>query len=168
VERPEILASPAYLGRLANPTPRTQAIMPHFARMSRTVCCRRVRLGHIIGGIALTVAIESPADAASALEAAGLQTLLQEPGLCSVQLWSAVPELATGSTRESILRGGEDETVAAALLVEMSRIDEARHVREGRALAALLGRLGGERRVETGIYRLLCLLEERARAGSPS
>jgi hypothetical protein len=168
VEHPEILASPAYLGRLANPTPRTQAIMPYFARMSRTVCRRRARLGRVIGGIALTVAIESPADAAGALEGGDLRAFLQEPGVCSVQLWSAVPELATGRTPESALRGGEDETVAAVLLLEVSRIDEARHARESRALAALLVRLGRERRVETGIYRLLCLLEQSALAGSPS
>ena len=165
-EAPEVLASPAYLERLANPTPRTQAIMPHFARMSRTVCRRRAHLGHMMGGIALTLAIESPVDAAGALEDGDLRALRQEPGVCSVQLWSAALELATGKTPESTLRGGQDETVAAVLLVETSRIDEARHVRESGALGVLLRRLGGERRVETGIYRLLCLLEQSALAGS--
>jgi hypothetical protein len=165
-EAPEVLASPAYLERLANPTPRTQAIMPHFARMSRTVCRRRAHLGHMMGGIALTVAIENPADAAGALEDGDLRALLQMPGVCSVQLWSAEPDLATSRTPESTLRGGEDGTVAAVLLLETSRVEEARQVREGGALATLLGRLGGERRVATGIYRLLCLLEQGALAGS--
>jgi hypothetical protein len=165
-ETPEALASPAYLERLANPTPLTTSVMPHFARMSRTACRRRAHLGRMIGGIALTVAIGSPPDAAGALEGGDLRALLQEPGVCSAQLWSAVPALATGSTPESTLRGGKDETVAAVLLVETSRIDEARQAREGRALAAVLGRLGGARRVETGIYRLLCLLEQGALAGS--
>ena len=32
------LASPAYLERLANPTPRTRAIMPRFRNMTRAVC----------------------------------------------------------------------------------------------------------------------------------
>jgi hypothetical protein len=33
-----VLASPAYLARLANPTPRTRAIMAHFRNMTRAAC----------------------------------------------------------------------------------------------------------------------------------
>jgi hypothetical protein len=159
---PDVLASPAYLERLANPMARTRAVMPHFANMSRTVCRKREHLGCMTGGIALTVAIDNSADAASPLEEGDLRALLHEPGVCALQLWSAVPELATGRTPESALRGGEDQIVAAVLLLETSRVHEARQLRESGALGALLERLGGERRVEIGIYRLLCVLEHGA------
>ena len=33
-----VLTSPAYLERLANPTPRTRAIMPRFSNMTRAAC----------------------------------------------------------------------------------------------------------------------------------
>ncbi|MCL4801759.1 MAG: hypothetical protein KJ025_19365, partial [Burkholderiales bacterium] len=33
-----VLASPAYLARLADPTPRTRAIMPRFFDMTRAAC----------------------------------------------------------------------------------------------------------------------------------
>ncbi len=121
VERPEVLASPTYLERLANPTPRTRAVMPHFAGMSRTVGRKRAHLGNMTGGIALTVAIKSPPEAGAALEDGAavrdLRTLAGGSGVCALQLWSAVPELAGGSTPESTLRGGADETVAAVLLL---------------------------------------------------
>jgi hypothetical protein len=162
VEHPEVLASPAYLERLAHPTPRTRAVMPHFASMSRTICRKQTHLGSMTGGIALAVAIDDLADAARPLEGGYMQALLHEPGICALQLWSAVPELASGSTPESALRGGEDQSVAAVLLLEMTRIQEARQLRESGALATLLERLGGERRVEIGIYRLLCVLEHGA------
>lgn len=160
-ERPDVLASPAYLDRLSNPTPRTRAIMPHFATMSRTVCQKRAHFGQMTGGIALTLAIGSPPEAGAVLEdgMADLQTLAGLPGVCALQLWSAVPELATGRTPESELRGGADESVAAVLLLETSRIEEARRLSESDPLEALVDRLGDERRVSTGIYRLLCLLE---------
>jgi hypothetical protein len=165
-ERPDVLASPAYLERLANPTPRTRAIMPHFASMSRTVCQKRAHFGQMTGSIALTVAVEGPPEAGAALEGgmADLQKLAGLPGVCALQLWSAVPELATGSTPESELRGGADESVAAVLLVETSRIEEARRLRDSDLMAALLERLGGDRQAEIGIYRLLCVLEHDALA----
>jgi hypothetical protein len=33
-----VLTSPAYLERLANPSPRTRAVMPHFSNMARAAC----------------------------------------------------------------------------------------------------------------------------------
>jgi hypothetical protein len=163
-ERPDVLASPAYLGRLADPTPRTRAIMPHFANMSRTVCRKLAHFGQMTGGIALTLAIGSPPEAGAILEegVADLKRLAGRPGVCALQLWSAAPELATGSTPESELRAGADQSVAAVLLLETSHIEEAGRLRESEPLAALLERLGDNRRVASGIYRLLCVLEHEA------
>jgi hypothetical protein len=95
-----------------------------------------------------------------------MQTLANESGVCALQLWSAVLELTSGPTPESALRGSRDEAVAAALLLETNRADEAQRLRESSALAALLERLGTERRVSIGIYRLLCVLEHEALASA--
>ena len=38
LDSPMVLRSPAYLERLAEPSPRTRAIMPHFADVSRAAC----------------------------------------------------------------------------------------------------------------------------------
>jgi hypothetical protein len=45
-----ILASPAYLARLADPTPATQAVMPNFRNMVRCACTLEQDEGRGIGG----------------------------------------------------------------------------------------------------------------------
>jgi len=55
IDGPEVLAAPAYPARLANPTPLTRSIMPHFYGMVRSVFVEIARAGDGIGG-ALVVA----------------------------------------------------------------------------------------------------------------
>ncbi|MDH3318082.1 MAG: hypothetical protein OEO84_00130 [Betaproteobacteria bacterium] len=67
------LSSPAYLERLANPTPRTQAIMPRFRNMTRAACEIAADFGALRAPGAVLACVELPAqpgdDALSILEA---------------------------------------------------------------------------------------------------
>ncbi|GAB5467226.1 MAG: hypothetical protein Kilf2KO_02560 [Rhodospirillales bacterium] len=132
---PEVFASPAYLTRLANPTPWTQRVMPAFSRMNRTVCRQVAREGLSVGGALVTVGGAS---------AEALAPLARD--CLGWSLWQAAG--ATGPvTPEMALRGGADATVAAALLLSFARPEEAR---------AAAARLAGQETV--GCYRLLSVM----------
>src|SRR5579859_1452586 len=68
------LAAPAYLERLANPTPRTRAIMPRFRNMTRAACEVAADFGALRspGAVLATIELrEAPGDAALGALAAG-------------------------------------------------------------------------------------------------
>lgn len=108
------LASPAYLARLADPTPATQAIMSRFRAMHRAICdvgfdaCARATAGTRMALVELGDASVT-AERAGAIAAAGaLRVRLARPDATLTQ----VP------TPEQRLRGAPDALPSALLLIE--------------------------------------------------
>ena len=108
------LASPAYLERLANPTPRTRAIMPRFRNMTRAVC----GIGADFGPL------RSPGAVLATLEldgAAGAETLkILEANAGTGRLRLAVPDAKTTQVPnpEAKMRGAPDRLPAPFVLLE--------------------------------------------------
>ncbi len=115
---PEVLLSPRYRALLADPSPRTRAIMPAFTGMSRTVCRKRASWGIAATGSLVCLTGQEP-DALAAIARD------RQGGAClGWSLWQAVPEPGR-ETEEMALRGGPDATVEACLLLTMARREEA-------------------------------------------
>ena len=156
----EPLRSPAYLKLLANPTPRTQAIMPRFRNMVRAACeihadhadaAKKNEAGAVLGVLELT---------GNAIDPARLKALASK----------SAPLLAAGSVQrvrlalpdekatrvpnpEAKLRDKPDALPAPFLLIEGAAEDAVR------AAAATLGAALGA----AGAARLYALIEARAK-----
>lgn len=153
----QVLASPAYLERLAAPTPATRRIMAGggFRNMRRAVMGVVLDEGSgALGGHALSLRLDGDQapDAATldGLAAAG-RAVAALPGVVRVRVWSAHPDPARAGTAESSLRPAPDGAVGAALVVETLRAAEAYAIADAEAVGGLAD--GGAR---LGVYRLLC------------
>lgn len=154
VESPQVLASAAYLARLADPSPVTRRIMAHFRDMTRTVCTAVYRSKPAaLGGAVAAAYVEQPAAFDRAALTRDAAACAADPRALSVQAWQAAPDAAHGATSEAKLRPGADRRVSAALVIDVMREADAAHF-EARAADALR-RCSGEARVHGGIYRLL-------------
>ena len=153
----QVLASREYHTRLNNPTPMTRRVMAEiFKDMIRTVCRQSFRVGTMRGVFAVAARFAAPPDQ-SALEAA-LQRVAPDRGVACGEIWSAAPEAKLGSSEEERLRGG-DRTLAACLLVETLRMQDAERVASA---------LSDEFPAATfGLYRLLCEIRSGASVGNP-
>ena len=120
---PDVLQSPAYMARLASPTPRTREIMPLYRNMSRTVSRIALREGEADGGAfaCLTGAgalAEVPAQA-RALSA----ELLATPNV--LRCTFLLPAAVAPQTVEGKLRGDADTSVGWAMLVDVNEPEQA-------------------------------------------
>lgn len=155
VETPGVLVSPAYLERSNNPTPQTRKVMGEkiFRNASRTACRQAQRLGSLRGGYALAARWTDAAAFAGAI--ADIERTVGEligAGLAvRAEIWQAVAEGTGTRSIEQGLRGGPDESVAGALIVEATRDKELAEI-AGRVQAAF----GAG--ANAGGYRLLCEL----------
>jgi hypothetical protein len=148
VESPAVLTSKPYLDRLDNPTPMTKKIMLEvFLNMNRTVCHRTARRGAFRGAYAVTVRFNDQANV-GALTALS-ETLVQDAGVASCEIWTAVDPAGQPVSMEEKLRGG-DKKIKACLLVDTLRQDDAEKLRE-RLSKDFAG-------AETGGFRVLCHL----------
>ncbi len=138
------LTAPVYLERLANPTPRTRAIMPRFRNMTRAACeiaadCGALRApGAVLATIELRAA---PGDAALAVleaHAAAGRVRLAIPDAKATQ----VPN------PEAKMRGAPDRLPAPFVLVEGHDEDAVRDA------AARIARALGAARPER-VFRLI-------------
>ncbi len=111
-DSPDVLRSPAYLRRLAEPTAWTTRMMPHFRAMNRTVCAVVADEGRGIGGIVALVGSAAPI----AAEGAALAALIERPGVTRARVWHEASGMPANP--EAALRPGGDATFAAILLVE--------------------------------------------------
>lgn len=114
VDAPSVLTSGSYLARLNDPTPRTQATVPHFRQTSRTLCRVVASIGHGIGRAMVTVPLMgavTPALGALAAE------LAADEDVCAAHLLERA-EAPAAPTREQQMRNHPDEEVAAILLIE--------------------------------------------------
>jgi hypothetical protein len=109
-----VLASPAYLARLADPTARTRAIMPRFRNMTRAGCTIGADLGALRAPGAVLACIELPGTP----EAAAPGPLPAEASALRLRL--ALPDVqATQQPNpEARFRSAPDRLPAPMLLVE--------------------------------------------------
>ena len=153
----EALRSPAYLERLAQPTPRTRAIMAHFRNMNRSACAITLSSGRgaggVLGTLALTPAAGRERELRAALEKGPLDELARAPGVLRVQLWEADRALSNVSTAEQSLRPQPDAAFDWIVVTDQLHADEALAARVPEAIRAT----GLAARVEAlRAYRLLC------------
>lgn len=147
VDSPDVLIDPVYTALLANPTPLTRSIMPHFYGMVRSVFVEIVREGGGIGG-ALVVA-RYMNGAHTSLPRAALRAVDRNE-IVSAKVWQPAPANVRTDTPESRTRPEPDAVASGAIVVEVAR--EAAAL----ALATSLNREPSEAGVSIGCYRLLC------------
>jgi hypothetical protein len=122
VDDPAVLASPAYMARLDNPTEWTRGVMPHFRDMLRTVCTITHSQGALLGSHAVTWRCDGTPQA----HAATLAMLGARDDVAQVQLWQAAAT-QTPANNEASLRHG-DGLIGGALLVQCIGEQAARDV----------------------------------------
>ena len=156
VDNVGVLSSPVYLARLENPHPDTLKAMRHFRNMMRTVCVNVQEDGDIAGSYAVTLRF-NPQTPVPMFDSAFAKNLRAELDALHVRLWVAAPA-QTGSTVEARARGVADARLGFAVIVECSRLAEARDMRAKLGSAALRRRFGLPDGGMLGIYGLLCIL----------
>ena len=116
-DSPQSLASPAYLERLANPTPATRAIMGRFRDMHRAVCSVAFDVGPLrtAGRTLAIVELGGAAPAGPAQERAA--SLAARLGL-RVRLALPDAALTRAPNPEQRLRGAPDVLPSSFLLIE--------------------------------------------------
>lgn len=160
-DSPDVLWSPAYLERLANPTDWTQKVMLDFQNTIRTACRKAGADGNALGGHAVTYRAMSGKAAATEIEAVFhnelLPDLLGREGVCHAHLWIAAEEQTPSKTAETDLRG-EDELVSWAVIVETTFEEAATQVSADSNLAERIGAVDRNATLDLGVYRLVCIL----------
>lgn len=133
VDTPAVLQSAAYRARLAAPTPWTQAVMPHFHEMSRTVCRIAAQAGRAEGGYLAALAPAADSVASDGVRDASVfvtlcAALLARPGVLRVRCLAAAIDgsEAASSSSEAALRGQPDTGVAWAVLVDTDSAEAAK------------------------------------------
>ena len=148
VETPAVLTSKPYLERLDHPTPMTRKVMSEiFINMNRTICHRTLRRGAFRGAYAVTARFDV-APEMSALTAL-TENLVQDAGVASCEIWSAVDPAGQPVSMEEKLRGG-DKKIKACLMVDTLRQADAEKLGE-----RLSQQFAG---AEVGVFRVLCQL----------
>jgi hypothetical protein len=155
VDTAAVLNSPAYLARLNQPTPWTQAAMPSFRNMVRTVCDVAAAAGDLVGGHAVVLRADR-AMVPTAAAQAWVHTLAAEAGIARVELWTRAAQQTNPDTAEMKSRG-KDRLAAGVVLVECLRRADADRMLE--ALKTPPAALGITGEVALGIYALLCLYQ---------
>jgi hypothetical protein len=115
--------------------------------MNRTICHRTLRRGAFCGAYAVTARFDVAPDM-SALTALA-ESLVQDAGVASCEIWSAVDPAGQPVSMEEKLRGG-DKKIKACLMVDTLRQGEAE------ALGGRLAKLFSD--AEVGVFRVLCQL----------
>lgn len=118
----DVLSSPAYKNRLANPTDWTKRIMPGFRNMLRSACRETWSTGDGVGGTAIVVqcqAIHGREDAARRFIKDTLGPRLMDTGrMIRMSLWEADAAVTGGSSTEMALRGAPDNNAHWVLFIE--------------------------------------------------
>jgi len=143
----EVLRSPRYLERLANPTEWTQRVMPWFRNMTRCACRLTVNVGRGIGGAMAAARISGidERDRTSLIsavrKAAGQLVLVEETGVTRAQLWETDREVSAQRTPEQALRGGADRLIDCAIVLHCPSIElaQAAASRLQAAISPMLG-----------------------------
>jgi len=156
---PQVLASPAYLERLRQPTEWTRAVMPNYRNTCRSACRLAWQIGDAEGGAVAVLAVAGDSRPAGELgdrALAAARSLKPAPGVLRVR-W-IVPDAAAGAstaTPERNLRGAADAGVDWALLVDANLEEQAAGALQ--ALGAMADLLPSEDAAirQRGCYRLV-------------
>lgn len=152
----DVLSSPAYNGRLNDPTPWTRSMMPHFRGMVRGFCHQRWSSGTVLGTAGLAVRYTPRPERREALAQWLIQSLapdlMQRRGLSSVHALQsgAQPEM----TAEQRLRG-RDGQVDHVLFVTGYAGDAVDALAEGELSPQALAAQGANG-VQLSLVRLAC------------
>lgn len=106
-----VLSTDVYLARLADPSQRTRAIMPHFRAMNRSACRVTLDQGEGRGSYRATFAISprrGKEDTLRGVLETALPLIAHLPGVRRAQLWEADAALSRVQTTEQGLRDGPD------------------------------------------------------------
>lgn len=160
-DAPDVLDSAPYHGRLNNPTPWTQRVMPAFRDTVRGACRLLGEAGLGIGGILRTIRIE-PAEGRrdelrTALAGPLLQTLLEQPGIARVRAVESIAPARGTDTAETAIRG-KDRTATFVLLVDATEAGALETACNAHVSESQLAALGARSPVEAGDYRLMYTL----------
>ena len=131
VRNVEVLRSPAYLERLANPTEWTRRIMPWFQNMTRCACRVEVDLGRGIGGAVAVLRFTAASGRADELRDRLTQEVSPDmvtPGrdVVRAQLWGTDRNISDQRTPEQAMRGGADRMVDQIVVLHASSVEQAR------------------------------------------
>lgn len=151
----DVLASPAYLARLNDPTPWSRKMMPHHRNMVRSQCRVGASHGHGLGRALLTIRLSPQPGRAAELEQTlrgALARLPERAGFVGGHLLvTEAPAIA--QTEEQKIRGGD---AAADWIILLGGYD-ARLLR-GRTAGEFgpeaLHKAGAQPEATTGLYKL--------------
>ena len=147
VRNVEVLRSPRYLERLANPTEWTQRVMPWFRNMTRCACRLTVDVGRGIGGAMAAARISgidehNRTDLISAVRKAAAQLIMvEQTSVTRAQVWETDREVSAQRTPEHALRGGADRLIDCAIVLHCPSIElaQAAASRLQAAISPILG-----------------------------
>lgn len=145
VDGPEVLISPAYLARLADPTALTRSIMPNFLAVVRSIFIEQRREGSGAGSAA--VVVRHAEGAPNELPRIAM-SMIAGSEIVGARIWQAAVANRPSDTVESRIRPQPDEVAGGAIVIETTRAAAAQQ------LAAALRREANGASV--GCYRLLC------------
>ncbi|HEX7074115.1 MAG TPA: hypothetical protein VF226_08755 [Hyphomicrobiaceae bacterium] len=126
VEDVSVLASPAYLAALNNPTERSRRKLPHFRSTLRGAYRVTKRHGWADGGYAVVCrfgqAGDDGADPGPAIEEFTAH-VLDKPAVTAVEYWEVEPEVTNIASEEKFLRKALDIFPARVLVIDGSDPD---------------------------------------------
>ncbi|MDB5838572.1 MAG: hypothetical protein JWQ23_524 [Herminiimonas sp.] len=157
----DVLSSPQYKERLANPTGWTREVMPNFRNMLRSACRETWSAGDGVGGAAIVVqcqaVIGKEAAARRFLQDDFGPRLMQTSPLVRISLWEGDEAATGGPSAEMALRGQQDDNVNWVLFIECFDLVQM--------ALALHGQILASSGAETGLligswtrYQMLCEL----------
>jgi hypothetical protein len=161
-EAPEVLASPAYVARLNNPTPMTQKVMPKLKNFVRGAGRVVQSNGVCGGGAAKVVRLEeahpllSEGDGRNAL----FKRIEEIDSVLAVRLFEVDTAATTIQTEEKKIRTSKEELYSQLLLIEAVDLEAFKVVSEV-VKATLLVQQGG-RPPHDQSYQLIAELQRRS------
>jgi hypothetical protein len=156
----EVLRSPFYLERLANPTEWTQRVMPSFRNMTRCACRLTADVGRGIGGTTVVMRVSAEKHKREIVVRTmrdflpKLLASFNQAEITRAQVWESDREISDQRTPEQALRGGADRMIDCAVVLHCPSIEIA-HVLANRLSAAVSPIAGASVPDGPHIYTLL-------------
>ena len=152
-----VLQAPDYLACLAEPTPRTQAVMPSFRGMIRAELTVSASLGCGVGGMAVCLRLDTGSN-----DPEKVIKWTAQKGVVSAQSWTSPQGSTPLMSSETRFRGAPDGTASSVLLIECL------HEQDALRIAAALAADTIPTSSNIGVYRLLCCTDAAATGGGRS
>jgi hypothetical protein len=154
-ETPEVLGSPAYGKRQANPTPWTERIMPSFRNVTRVTAERLAKSGSGLAAITLTLQVRPLAGREDILAKAladAVETFNTDLSIVSAQAFRPSDADAAKGTTEANLRATQENPPTWGLVIEATT--EAAATAAAMRVKSPISVAAGAA-AESGLYRLL-------------